>query len=49
VLFSLRADDDIPAEFQGTFDQVAAGFFDGLQRAAYAQTHVPEPADGRYS
>jgi hypothetical protein len=40
VLFSLRADTEIPAEFTGTFDTVAQGFFDGLQRAAREQSSV---------
>jgi hypothetical protein len=40
VLFSMRAESEIPALFTDTFDQVAQGFFDGLQRAAYEQSHV---------
>ncbi len=40
VTFTLRAESEIPAEFRESFDLVATGFFDGLQRAAYEQTHA---------
>jgi hypothetical protein len=40
VVFSLRAADEIPDEYTATFDHVAKSFFDGLERAAYEQTHA---------